>query len=81
MCAQAKNYAPADPYSRPKFWVGTQIPLRQPFLGLTPCPPQEEEDGENDMRVPFASLYWNEFGVLNLGLTTGVDVEKLHQQK
>jgi len=77
MCVQTKNYAPAGPYSRPKFWA-----LRQPFLGLTPWPPhEEEEDGENDMRVPFASLYWNEFGVSNLGATARVEVEKLGQQK
>ena len=67
-----------------------QAPIRGPNFGPSdnhswgsPLGPkeEEEEDGENDMRVSFASFYWNEFGVSNLGATAGVEVEKLGQQK
>jgi hypothetical protein len=52
-----------------------------PILGAHPLTPQEEkEDRENDMRVPFASLYKNKFeDVSNLGATAEVEVEKLGQ--
>ena len=61
---------------------GHPNPPQATIPGAHPLAPQEEEeDGENDMRVPFASLYWNEFGVLNLGATAEIDVEKLDQQK
>jgi len=67
------------PISGPNFGWAPKSPSGNHSWGSPPGPQEEEEDGENDMRVPFASLYWNEFGVSNLGATARVEVEKLGQ--
>jgi hypothetical protein len=41
----------------------------------------KEEYRENGKRALFVSVYWNEFGGLNLGTAARVEVKKLSQQK
>jgi len=70
----------SSPIGGPNFGWAPKSPSDNHYWG-SPLGPKEEgeEDGENDMRVPFASLYWNEFGVSNLGATARVEIEKLGQ--